>query len=327
MKKTFLCGGAALLVGLALALGSCATAPAPSAGGPAAGASVAAGRGVAKAGESSAAAAEGEARAEAPTQEEQAFLARYVEDMTYMVYFDEQAGEDPFYMKAAVGIANEYLASNGMEAIDLEQVEKLKNDRQRGYEEQAGRSSSLIQWIAQRLNADVYLQIDGRTTGEGSGGRYYGQASVTLKGFEASTGRLLGSQPWNSPRTFSTASEQAARLNALQTSVYKAMPIVLGQAKSYMAKALARGIRYELIVQGRSGGKALSDFRRKLKRRVKEVLTESQTAEETRYAVFLIGSAEGLAEAVLEVAGTIAGLEGMHPVVLRGKSVTFDIGK
>jgi hypothetical protein len=280
VNKTFLFGGAALLAGLALALGSCATAPAPSAGGPAAGASAAAGRGVAKVGESSAA-AEG-AGAEAPTPEEQAFLARYVEDMTYMVYFDEQAGEDPFYLKAAVGMANEYLASNGMEAIDLDQ----------------------------KLNADVYLQID----------------SVTLKGFEASTGRLLGSQPWNSPRTFSTASEQAARLNALQTSVYKAMPIVLGQAKAYMAKALARGIRYELIVQGRSEGKSLSDFRRKLKRRVKEVLTESQAAEETRYAVFLIGSAERLAEAVLEVAGTIPGLEGMHPVVLRGKSVTFDIG-
>jgi hypothetical protein len=296
VNKTFLFGGAALLAGLALALGSCATAPAPSAGGPAAGASAAAGSGVAMVGESSAA-AKG-AGAVAPTPEEQAFLARYVEDMTYMVYFDEQAGEDPFYLKAAVGMANEYLASNGMEAIDLDQ----------------------------KLNADVYLQIDARTTGEGSGGRYYGQASVTLKGFEASTGRLLGSQPWNSPRTFSTASEQAARLNALQTSVYKAMPIVLGQAKAYMAKALARGIRYELIVQGRSEGKSLSDFRRKLKRRVKEVLTESQAAEETRYAVFLIGSAERLAEAVLEVAGTIPGLEGMHPVVLRGKSVTFDIG-
>ncbi len=296
MTKTFLFGGAALLAGLALALGSCATAPASSAGGPAAGASAAAGSEVARAGESTAAAAEGEARVGAPTPEERAFIARYVDDMTYMVYFDEKAGEDPFYMKAAVGMANEYLASNGMEAVD------------------------------QKPNADVYIRIDGHTTGEGSGGRYYGQASVTLEGFEASTGRLLGSQSWDSPRTFSTASEQEARLNALQTSVYKAMPIMVGQAKANMTKALARGIRYELIVQGRSEGRVQSDFRRKLKRRVKEVLTVSQAAEETRYAVFLIGSAEDLAQAVLEVAGTIPGLAGMHPVVLRARSVTFDIG-
>ncbi len=278
----------------------------------------------AKAGESLAAAAE--AKVEAATPEEQRFIARYVNNMTYMVYFNDQASEDPFYMKAAVGIANEYLASNAMEAVDMEQVEKLKKDQQRVYEEQTGQSISMIQWIAQRLNADVYLEIDGRTTGESSGGKYYGQASVTLKGFEASTGRLLGSQPWNSPRTFSTASQQAARVNALQTSVYKAMPIVLQQAKTYMAKAMASGIKYELVVQGSSEGKAMSDFRRKLKRKVKEVLTVSQAAEETRYAVFLIGSVEDLAEAVLDVAETIPGLEGMHQVVLRGKSVTFDTG-
>jgi hypothetical protein len=289
----------------------------------------------AKTGESIASTAEGAAKveeaaaevpAEEPAPEEKKFIARYVSNMTYMVYFNDQASEDPFYMKAAVGIANEYLTSNAMEAVDLEQVEKLKKDQQRVYEEQTGQSISMIQWIAQKLNADVYIEIDGRTTGESSGGKYYGQANVTLKGFEASTGRLLGSQPWNSPRTFSTASEQAARINALQTSVYKAMPIVLDQAKAYMAKALASGIKYELVVQGSSEGKAMSDFRRKLKRKVKEVLTVSQTAEETRYSVFLVGSLEDLADAVLDVAETIPGLEGMHQVVLRGKSVTFDTG-
>jgi len=283
-------------------------------------------RAAAKAGESMTAGSVGEAKVEAATPEEQRFIDRYVDNMTYMVYFNDQAGEDPFYMKAAVSIANEYLASNAMEAVDLEQVEKLKKDQQRVYEEQTGRSISMIQWIAQKLNADVYLEIDGRTTGESSGGKYYGQASITLKGFEASTGRLLGSQPWNSPRTFSTASQQAARVNALQTSVYKAMPVVLGQAKAYMAKAMASGIKYELVVQGSSKGKAMSDFRRKLKRKVKEVLTVSQAAEETRFAVFLIGTVEDLAEAVLDVAETIPGLEGMHQVVLRGKSVTFDAG-
>ena len=261
-----------------------------------------------------------------PTPEEKRFIARYVNNLTYMVYFHDQATEDPFYMKAAVGIANEYLTSNAMEAIDLEQVDKLKKDQQRVYEEETGESISMIQWIAQKLNADVYVEIDGKTTGETSAGKYYGQANITLKGFEASTGRLLGSQPWNSPRTFSTASEQAARINALQTSVYKAMPIVLEQAKAYMAKALANGIKYELVIQGSSDAKAMSDFRRKLRRQVRDVATVSQTAEETKYNVFLLGSLEDLGDKVLDVAEGIPGLEGMYQVVLRGKSITFNTG-
>ena len=261
-----------------------------------------------------------------PTPEEKRFIARYLSQMTYMVYFHDQTTEDPFYMKAAVGIANEYLTSNALEAIDLEQVEKLKKDQQRLYEEETGESISMIQWIAQKLNADVYVEIDGRTTGESSAGKYYGQANITLKGFEASTGRLLGSQPWNSPRTFSTASEQAARINALQTSVYKAMPIVLEQARAYMAKALAGGIKYELVVQGSSDARAMSDFRRKLRRQARDVLTVSQTAEEARYSVFILGSLEDLADKVLDVAEGVPGLEDMYQVVLRGKSVTFNTG-
>jgi len=260
------------------------------------------------------------------TAEEQRIIARYVGRMTYMVYFNEEASEDAFYMKAAVGIANEYLASNAMEAIDFDQVERLKRDQQMAYEEETGRSISLIQWIAQKLNADVYIEIDGRTSGESSGGRFYGQANITLKSFEASTGRLLGSQPWNSPRTFSTASEEAARINALQTSVYKAMPIVIDQAKAIMAKALREGIKYELIVQNTSDPRAVSDFRRRLQRRVRDVRTLSQTAEEARYEVFLIGTIEDLVDLVYDVAEVVPGLDGMYQVLLRGKSVTFNTG-
>jgi hypothetical protein len=246
--------------------------------------------------------------------------------MTYMVYFNEEGAVDPFYMKAAVGIANEYLTSNAMEAIDFAQVDRLKKDQQMAYEEETGESISMIQWIAQKLNADVYIEIDGRTSGESSSGKYYGQANITVKGFEASTGRLLGSQPWNSPKTFSTSSEEAARINALQTSVYKAMPVVIDQAKAFMAKALQEGIKYELIVQQTTDPKAISDFRRKLQRKVRDVRTVSQTAEQTKFNVFVIGTVEDLADLVYDVAETIPGLEGMYQVLLRGKSLTFNTG-
>jgi hypothetical protein len=260
------------------------------------------------------------------TPEEKRIIARYVSSMTYMVYFNEEGAVDPFYMKAAVGIANEYLTSNAMEAIDFAQVDRLKKDQQMAYEEETGESISMIQWIAQKLNSDVYIEIDGRTSGESSSGKYYGQANITVKGFEASTGRLLGSQPWNSPKTFSTSSEEAARINALQTSVYKAMPVVIDQAKAFMAKALQEGIKYELIVQQTTDPKAISDFRRKLQRKVRDVRTVSQTAEQTKFNVFVIGTVEDLADLVYDVAETIPGLEGMYQVLLRGKSLTFNTG-
>ena len=258
--------------------------------------------------------------------EEKNVIARYVNNMTYMVYFAEKAGEDPFYVKTAVGMANEYLASNSMEAIDLDQVERLKKDQTVAYEEETGKTMSMIQWLAQKLNADVYVEIDGKTTGETSGGKYYGQANITLKAFEASTGRLLGSQPWNSPKTISSSSEQSARINALQTSVYKAMPTVIGQAKAFMAKAVTNGIKYELIVQNTPDSRLLTDFRRKLARKVKDVQTVSQAADLTKFNVFLLGSVEDLVDAVYDTAETIPGLEGMEQVLLRGKSVTFNSG-
>ena len=101
---------------------------------------------------------------------------------------------------------------------------------------------------------------------------------------------------------------------------------VIDQAKAFMAKALTEGIKYELIVQNTSDPRALSDFRRKLQRKVRDVRTVSQTSEETKYNVFLIGTVEDLVDAVYDVAETIPGLEGMYQVLLRGKSVTFSTG-
>jgi hypothetical protein len=258
--------------------------------------------------------------------EEKKFIARYVSDMTYMVYFNEETAEDPFSMKAAIGMANEYLLSNAMETIDLAQVEKLKKDQIMVYEEETGESISMLQWIAQKLNADVYIEIDGITSGETVGSKYYGQANITLKAYEASTGRLLGSQPWNSPKTISTASEESARINALQTSVYKAMPIVISQSKAFMAKALGNGIKYEVIIQNTSDSRLMSSFRRKLKRKVKEIETVNQSPEETKYYIYILGSIEDLVDEIYDVAETIPGLEGMDQLFLRGKSVTFDSG-
>ena len=104
------------------------------------------------------------------TREEEDYIREYVEQMTYMVYFNEESSEDPFLMKSGAGIANKALAEESVYTIDLDQIETIKRDQEIAYEEETGRSISMIQWIAGKLNADVYIELDAVTSGETRGG-------------------------------------------------------------------------------------------------------------------------------------------------------------
>ena len=102
--------------------------------------------------------------------------------------------------------------------------------------------------------------------------------------------------------------------------------MALNQARVYMEKVLERGIRYDLLVLNTPDPRMMSDFRRKLKRKVRSVKTVSASAEQTVYQVYLIGSIEDLEDTVYDVSETIPGFEGMERVYFRGKSITFTTG-
>ncbi|MCF7929089.1 MAG: DUF6175 family protein [Spirochaetales bacterium] len=272
------------------------------------------------------AAAETSSSASEPTPEEKKVIDRYIDSMTYLVYFNEESEEAPFLLKSAVTIANEYLVSNAMEAVDLGQVEQVKEDQRYVYEEETGQDVSLIQWVAQKLNADVYIELDAATRGESENGNHYGTANVTVKAFEASTGRLMGSQTYNSPRAFSSSSKEDAVINALQSSIYKAMPYVIDQTRGYMEKALANGIKYEVVIQNTTDSRAMSRFRRRLQDEVKEVKTLYQSPEETKLQVYIVGTITDLEDTIYDVSDRVPGFENMYQVMLRGKSITFDTG-
>jgi len=131
------------------------------------------------------------------TPDEERFIRRYVETMTYMVYFSDDAavGADnaDFIMQSAVNQANSYLVSDGRVVVDAAQVERLKSDQQLVYEEETGREISLLQWVARRLNADVYIELDAQVTGTTSAENHYGTADVTLNMYDTSTAQVLGS--------------------------------------------------------------------------------------------------------------------------------------
>ena len=258
--------------------------------------------------------------------EDRAVLLAYLESLTFLVYFNDSSGDDPFLMKAAAAIANRYLAEESINLVDLERVETIKKDQELAFEAQTGQAVSLIQWIAQKLNADVYVEIDAETSTETDGGKFYGQANVTMKFFESSTAVLLASVPYRSPKTFSSSSELDALNNAIQSSVYQAMPIALEQVYERMRRMSVNGIPYELTIQQTPDARLLRDFVRRLEEDVEKVETVSQSAEETRYRVYLIGEIGDLQDIIFDIADLTPGLGNMELVYLRGKSITFASG-
>ncbi len=262
----------------------------------------------------------------APGDEERRFVLRYVDRMSYLVTWDDESGSDPDLMRTAVGAAVEYLVANGLETVDPDQVERLRNDQRMVWEAETGKDESIVQWIARKLDADVYIQIAARTRGEQGRDGYAGHASATLKLFEASTGRILASVPDSGLRALSLSSEKDAVRVALQSAVRRSMPAAVEQARAQMEQALERGIRYEVTFQRTMDPRVMSRFRSRLVSRVKDVQTLSQSPEETRYAVFFLGRVEDLEAVIYDVAATVPGLEGILQVYLRGRTITFDSG-
>ncbi|MGP1454165.1 MAG: hypothetical protein ACTTJ7_00155 [Treponema sp.] len=264
--------------------------------------------------------------ASADKKSRSAFLSNYIQNMTYMVFNAENSRADRFLLKTAVDIANGYLIKHGYRMIDAKEVEKIKKDATLIYQENAAEGLSLIQFIAQKLNADVYMELDAVTEGGAELDGYYGSAKITLNIFNPSTGELLGSVPYTSPKTFSKVSVYDAQANAIQSTVYKALPLAIDQAKVLLAKAYAGGIRYEVTINNSFDSKAMARFRNELKNHVLDLKTLHQSAAQTKYAVFLFGTVEDMETIVFNAAETVPGFDRFDLVMLRGKSLTFKTG-
>ncbi len=263
----------------------------------------------------------------AATPEEKALIDEIIGNMTFMVYYDEDSGTDPFLAKTAVAVANRYLSENGMEYVDLDQIEQIKKDQALAYEDETGKSVSIIQWIAGKLNADIYIEIVVDANSSTKGRKYYGSASVSLKNFDASTAAGRGSSYYQTvPPALSTVSEADALNNAVASATYNAIGKAIEQARSYTRKELYQGIKYDLIVQNTSDSRLMRSFMKKMERKLKSIKRISTSPEETKYEVRLIGRIEDLEDLVYDVSEGLAGLEGMFLVFQRGNSITFDSG-
>lgn len=265
---------------------------------------------------------------EAPIDPEKAAIVRdIVDNLNYMVYYNEETVTNPFLVKTAVGMANKYLSQQGLDYVDLEQIEKIKEDQMAAYEAETGQGVSVIQWIAGKLNADIYIEVSLATETEQRGGRYYGSASVSLKNFDASTGAGRGTAYYQTvPPAMSTVSTEDAVNNAVASATYRAMEEALRQAQVFTEKELRQGLRYQLVLQNTPDARTMRDFARKMERKVEEIKRLSYSPAETKYEVRLIGEMSDLEDIVYDISESVDGLEGLFLVYQRGSSITFDTG-
>lgn len=259
--------------------------------------------------------------------EGEAEIERDLDQLTYMVYYEASSENDPFIMQSAVNSADSYLADNGLAYIDRQQIESLVADQEKVYEDETHKSLGIIQWVAQKLHADIYIVVEAQASFETRNGKHYGSANVTLRSFDSSTGIGRGASNYASIQpSVSLVSGQDAVLNAVNSAAYKAIGEAVRQARAYMVRELRDGIAYDLIMVNTPNDRVMSSFMKDLRRRVREVRLLTSSNEETRYRVVVSGTAADLQDLVYRSASNTPGLEGVRLVLLRGRELTFDTG-
>jgi hypothetical protein len=251
-----------------------------------------------------------------------------LDSITYLVYFEpEKRKIQDEYARLAVNRVNNYLANKEYEYVDLERINEIKEEYFTLYEETKG-AVSVVQLIAQALNADVYIVVDGIVEGEGKKGDiYFASASIDLKAFESATGRGLGTETGYSGRLGLASGMDAAKRKGVEVAVENAIEPVIELARNYMYKAFENGIRYEVVVQGIPDYSMTMTFGDAVRdtssfRSLKEV---SVASGQVKYYVYYMGKKTQLIDEILSNLQDEEGFENFTVVVSRGNAVIFGI--
>lgn len=249
-----------------------------------------------------------------------------IDNLTYLVYFEpDKMNISDEYARLCVNRVNNHLANQGYEYIDLGRINEVKDEYFTLYRETQG-EVSVVQLIAQGLNADVYIVVDGVVEYAGEqGGVHFASASIDLKAFESATGRGLGAETGYSGRLGVTSGRDAAMRKCVETAVQNATAPVVELARTYMLKAFEEGIRYEVVVQGVGGYDMLRPFADALRsspnfRSLKEM---GASGGQARYYVYYMGRKAELIDDVMSVVRNEPGYQNFSVLVSRGNAVIF----
>ncbi|MFQ3547082.1 MAG: DUF6175 family protein [Termitinemataceae bacterium] len=260
------------------------------------------------------------------TPKEKQFFENYLRRLKYVVFIKETPQLTDFQKRSIASKANEYLLKQGFDVVQYDQLLKNMQDQKTAYEAEAGTSMSIIQYIAQKLGADVYVELDATPRSSTENNRHYGEANFTAAMYDPSTAELLGSVTFRTDRSISTSSQEDALLNALTAGTAQLMPRIVRDSTNVLRTRYANGIRYQLIIQRTPDSRAVATFRRNLRSRVREIVMGPSAADQTTMDVYLFGSLTDLEDACYSAFEKTPGMENAYWVYTRGKTLTFNTG-
>jgi hypothetical protein len=269
--------------------------------------------------------AEGTAGTPALKPEEKNFLEGYLKHLKYMMVMKEGVPLDDFQKRMIITKGNEHLLKQGFDVVHYDQLQKNMEDQRTAYEAEAGEGMTLTQFIAQKLGADVYVELDSVPRAWSDGGKHYGEANFTANMFDPSTAELLGSVTYRTDRSMDS-SEEAALLNSLVAGTAQFMPRVIRDSTAVLRNRNANGIRYQLILQKTPDSRMISLFRRNIRSRVREIVMGPSAADQTVMDVYLFDSIAVLEDACYAAFEKTPGMENAYWVYTRGKTITFNTG-
>jgi hypothetical protein len=222
-------------------------------------------------------------------EDEKVFLARYMENLRWYVYFKEDSAEDPLLREAALRMARASVLQEGAVLAESE--------------------------------ADVYIEVDLVSEGESRKENHYGAALVRCAMIEPFAGVTLGVLQSRAPRTFSKADQFDAKANAVQAVLPAMAGKAVAQTRGFLLNLYSKGLLYELVVQGMADGQA-AGFRRALAPRVRTFRIAEDSPPESRYTFAFFGLPED-AEKTVREAATEAGAGGPGSFEREGRRLIF----
>jgi len=257
---------------------------------------------------------------------EKQFFENYLKRLKYMMVVKEGASVNEFQKRSILTKGNEVLLKQGYDVIQYDQLLKNIEDQRSAYEAEAGASMSITQYIAQKLGADVYVELDCIPRSSTENNRHYGEANFTANMYDPSTAELLGSVTFKTDRSISTSSQDDAVLNAITAGTAQLMPRIIRDSTNVLRNRYANGIRYQVIIQRTPDSRAVATFRRNLRARVREIVMGPSAADQTTMDVYLFGSLSDLEDACYSAFEKTPGMESAYWVYTRGKTITFNTG-
>lgn len=266
-----------------------------------------------------------EAAAELTAREKQ-FFENYLRRLKYMMVVKDGSTANDFQKRTIITKGNEHLLRQGYDVVQYDQLMKNIEDQRTAYEAEVGSSMSLTQYIAQKLGADVYVELDVAPRSSTESSRHFGEANFTANMFDPSTAELIGSVTYRTDRSVSTSSQEDALLNALSAGTAQLMPRIIRDSTNVLRNRYSNGIRYQVIVQRTPDSRAVAAFRRNLRSRVREIVMGPGAADQTTMDVYLFGSISDLEDACYAAFERTPGMENAYWVYTRGKTLTFNTG-